>query len=108
MLLVFEIAWITQAYAEQGCATVGNGWFVESKASSGPLCADVLLMQSGQTEDSGEGTRKLRVFEGGKPSFESDDAALCKTCGGAMGDPFQGIEWKGHTLVVTNYGGSRE
>lgn len=25
-----------------------------------------------------------------------------------MGDPFQGIEWKGQTLAVTNYGGSRE
>ncbi len=108
LLIMFGVAWVTQAYSGQGCAGVEKGWVLETKAVSGPLCADVLLVPSDQPENDDEGTRKLRVFESGRPSFESTEAALCKTCGGAMGDPFQGIKWKGQTLEVSNYGGSRE
>ena len=107
-LLIFVMAWMAQAHSEQACVPVEKGWALEARAESGPLCADVLLQSPAKQEGDNEGTRRLRVFEAGKPGFESDEAALCKTCGGAMGDPFQGIEWQGQTLAVSNYGGSRE
>jgi hypothetical protein len=75
------------AAAEQTCDKVPKGWNPEAYAKSGSLCADALLRLHE------EGIRKLRVFESGKLAFESDDTALCKTCGGVKGDPFQGIEW---------------
>ena len=88
--------------AEQSCVPVPKGWEAETKAVAGGLCADVLFAADE------EGTRKLRVYEAGKPAFETDEAALCKTCGGMLGDPFQDIAWIGQTLAVTNAGGSRE
>jgi len=93
---------IPPAQAEEACAKVPAGWTIGTHAASASLCADVLL------KADEEGTRKLRVFESGKLAFETDDAALCKTCGGTLGDPFQGIAWKGATLSVSNEGGSRE
>ena len=36
----------------------------------------------------------------------NDAAALCSTCGGAMGDPFMGILVGPRTFTVLNYGGS--
>jgi hypothetical protein len=89
------------AAAEQTCDKVPAGWNPEAYAKSDILCADALL------KSDEDGTRKLRVFESGKLAFESNDTALCKTCGGVKGDPFQGIEWNGQTLSVSNWGGSR-
>jgi hypothetical protein len=89
------------AAAEQTCDKVPAGWNSESYTKSGSLCADVLL------KSDEDGIRKLRVFASGKLAFESDDTALCKSCGGVKGDPFQGIEWNGETLSVSNWGGSR-
>ncbi len=108
LLLFFGMIGMARARGEPGCAGVEKGWMVETKTVAGALCADVLLSSKAQLESDDEGTRKLRVFAAGHPGFESSEAALCKSCGGAMGDPFQGIEWKGQTLVVNNYGGSRE
>ena len=36
----------------------------------------------------------------------NDAAAHCSTCGGAMGDPFVGIQVGRRTFTVSNYGGS--
>ena len=91
-----------QAQGAGPCAKVPAKWKFEVQATSGPLCADVLL-QTGE-----EGSRKLRVYDSGKLAFETEEAALCKTCGGVMGDPFQGLRWNGQTLAVDNQGGSRE
>lgn len=103
LLAVAAMTWVLMAHGEEkSCAPVPKGWQAEVKALSGGLCADVLL---GVDE---EGTRRLRVFEGGQMAFETEHAALCKTCGGALGDPFQEIEWKNQTLAVSNFGGSRE
>ena len=102
-LLPLALLALTQpAQAEEACAKVPAGWTIGTHAASAALCADVLL------KADEEGTRKLRVFESGKLAFETDDAALCKTCGGTLGDPFQEIAWKGATLSVSNEGGSRE
>jgi hypothetical protein len=89
------------AVAEQICGNVPAGWNPETYAKSGSMCAEVLL------KSDEDGIRKLRVFESGKMAFESNDTALCKTCGGVKGDPFQGIEWNGQTISVSNWGGSR-
>lgn len=91
----------SSAVAEQTCDKVPHGWNRETSVNTDNLCADVLL------KSDEDGTRKLRVFESAKLAFESDDAALCKNCGGVRGDPFQGIEWRGRTLSVSNWGGSR-
>ena len=84
------------------CSKVPADWKLESQQTVGVLCADVLI------QPGIEGVRKLRVFDSGKPAFESDAAALCQNCGGARGDPFQGIKWNGQILSVDNEGGSRE
>jgi hypothetical protein len=89
------------AVAKQICSNALAGWNPEAYAKSGRMCADVLL------KSDEVGTRKLRVFESGKLAFENEDTALCKTCGGVKGDPFQGIKWNGQTLSVSNWGGSR-
>jgi hypothetical protein len=89
------------AVAEQICGNVPAGWNPETYAKSGSMCAEVFL------KSDEDGIRKLRVFESGKMAFESNDTALCKTCGGVKGDPFQGIEWNGQTISVSNWGGSR-
>jgi hypothetical protein len=95
-------AWLPSAQAEDACAAVPAGLKLESRARSGSLCADVLL------KPGEEGTRQLRVFDAGQLDFTSEDAAMCKTCGGAMGDPFRGVKWNGTNLAVSNSGGSRE
>lgn len=38
---------------------------------------------------------------------ESSEIVFCRTCGGMLGDPFQGIRYVGNLIYVTNYGGSR-
>jgi hypothetical protein len=43
---------------------------------------------------------------GYKLAARTDSLILCKDCGGAMGDPFAGIEIKKGVLVVYHYGGS--
>jgi hypothetical protein len=102
MVCITMFALTSTAFAEDSCSKVPVNWKAESSAKSGALCADVLL------KSDEEGTRKLRVFESGNLAFESDEAALCKTCGGMKGDPFQGLQWSGTTLAVDNWGGSRE
>lgn len=102
LLFVTFLVLILTAYIAEACSKVPVGWKLETQKTSGALCADVLL------KADQEGTRKLRVFESNKPAFETDDAALCKNCGGTSGDPFEGIKWLGTTLSVSNSGGSRE
>jgi hypothetical protein len=101
--LIF-LALLTAAYpaaAELTCGNVPVGWNPDAYVKSGSLCVDTLL------KSDEEGTRKLRVFDSGNMAFESDDTALCRTCGGIKGDPFQGIELKRQTISVSNWGGSR-
>ena len=38
----------------------------------------------------------------------NDSVALCKNCGGVLGDPFQGIQIRGTRFTVMNYGGSSD
>lgn len=90
------------AYGVESCSTVPTGWQLSREKTSDGLCADIL-----QKNDE-DGTRRLRIFDAGRLELETDDAALCVKCGGTLGDPFQGIEWKDRTLWVSNEGGSRE
>ena len=36
----------------------------------------------------------------------NDKVAFCRTCGGVFGDPLAGVEIKGTSFTVSNYGGS--
>ena len=60
-LLIFGMAWITQAHSEHACVPVEKGWALEARAESGPLCADVLLQSPAKQEGDDEGTRS-RIF----------------------------------------------
>ncbi len=75
IICLVMIAVAFPAVAEQTCGNVPAGWNPEAYAKSGSMCADVLL------KSDEDGIRKLRVFESGKLAFESEDTALCKTCG---------------------------
>ena len=90
------------AQSKEPCSQVPTGWRFETQETAGILCADVLL------KASADSTRRLRVFESGTLAFETDDAAMCATCGGTLGDPFGGIKWTGTTLSVGNDGGSNQ
>jgi len=48
--------------------------------------------------------------EGGKlhEVARNERVVLCSNCGGAMGDPFQGVEAGPGTFTVTHYGGSAD
>jgi hypothetical protein len=49
------------------------------------------------------------VKEGGYTlSAMSEDAILCKTCGGVFGDPFADLKIARGTLVIDHYGGSSD
>ncbi|MGB4774396.1 MAG: hypothetical protein WBP45_04435 [Daejeonella sp.] len=37
---------------------------------------------------------------------ETDNAVLCKKCGGVFGDPFEGISIENNSLIIMHYGGS--
>lgn len=57
------------------------------------------------------GQRPLLILlrgEGGalKLVKRNDKIVLCSTCGGMMGDPFQGVSTKAKSFSVTHYGGS--
>jgi len=38
----------------------------------------------------------------------NDAAAFCRSCGGVLGDPFQGVKIKGTSFTIMNYGGSSD
>jgi hypothetical protein len=38
----------------------------------------------------------------------NDLVVLCRNCGGVFGDPFAGVDVKGTTFTVNNYGGSND
>jgi hypothetical protein len=38
----------------------------------------------------------------------NDLVVLCRNCGGVFGDPFAGVDVKGSTFTVNNYGGSND
>ena len=43
-----------------------------------------------------------------KEAKRNERIVFCSTCGGAMGDPFQGIKVGPNTFTVSHYGGSAE
>lgn len=77
---------------------------------------DVVLALGAVAEDSTEvGGDELpprlllvlwRTASGYQLAARSEQALLCKTCGGAYGDPYAGLEIKKGILLVHHYGGS--
>ena len=63
--------------------------------------------------EEGEGERSVLILvrDGGGAltlAGRNDLVALCKNCGGAFGDPFEGVVIKGTQFTVMNYGGSAD
>ena len=63
--------------------------------------------------EEGAGARTVLVLARGADGSLTSEArndlvALCKRCGGAFGDPFEGVVIKGTRFTVMNYGGSAD
>ena len=63
--------------------------------------------------EEGAGSRSVMVLvreaDGSlKLAARNDLVAMCQACGGAFGDPFEGVDVKGTKFTVLNYGGSAE
>ena len=63
--------------------------------------------------EEGDGERSVLILvrdSSGSLSLaaRNDLVAMCKRCGGAFGDPFEGVVIKGTGFTVMNYGGSAD
>jgi len=63
-------------------------------------------------EEGGGGRSVLVIIRESDGSLSlaarNDLAAMCKSCGGAFGDPFEGVVIRGTRFTVMNYGGSSD
>jgi hypothetical protein len=71
----------------------------------------VLILKVNDESKSGDTTRPLLLLSGdGKGSYRllarNDSVVLCKECGGAFGDPYQGLTVKNGYFSIEHYGGS--
>ena len=73
---------------------------------------DLVLILKFNNEDIIEDTaRPLLLLAGGQKGWykllaKNDSVVLCKDCGGAFGDPYQGITIKNGYFSIEHYGGS--
>ena len=77
------------------------------------LVTSKLVPEGAVYDEAGDAERPTLVLirdASGKLSIaaRNDEVALCKNCGGVMGDPFQGVTIKGTRFTVSNYGGSND
>jgi len=77
------------------------------------LVTSKLVPEGAVYDEAGDAERPTMVLirdAAGKLSIaaRNDEVALCKNCGGVMGDPFQGVKITGTRFTVTNYGGSND
>jgi len=90
---------------------------LESGDLNGDGIKDYILVISkpakddGSIDDGQDDKRQTLVLirdASGKLSLaaRNDEVAFCRTCGGVFGDPFVGVEIKGMSFTVSNYGGS--
>lgn len=71
------------------------------------------IVPEGAGYEEGEGERSVLILARDANNALSvagrnDLVALCKNCGGAFGDPFEGVVIKGTRFTVMNYGGSAD
>lgn len=75
------------------------------------VLSDVVSEEDRTTEGAGERSVLLLIRDA-KDSLSlaarNDVVALCKVCGGAFGDPFEGVVIEGTRITVMNYGGSAD
>lgn len=75
------------------------------------VISDVVPEKEPYEEGAGERTVLILVRDSkGALSIagRNNDVAMCKNCGGAMGDPFQSVVIRGTRFTVSNYGGSND
>ncbi|HMZ80939.1 MAG TPA: hypothetical protein PLL06_14655 [Acidobacteriota bacterium] len=94
---------------------VPTDWTVLEKAEgdlNGDNQPDVVLALAPDSTEDEEADRSrwlLIAFREGKiwrRSIVSDQAILCRNCGGVFGDPFAGVRIERGSVVVEHYGGS--
>lgn len=71
----------------------------------------ILVVESSAPQTAGNDLRTLIIItrraDGSLTSAKSNDrVVLCRTCGGAFGDPFDGVYAERNSFTVNNYGGS--
>lgn len=73
------------------------------------VVSDVVTEENRFEEGAGERSVLVLVREADgslKLAARNDLVAMCKVCGGAFGDPFEGVVIQGTRFTVMNYGGS--
>lgn len=113
------IAVPTLGLAATAQSFIPKGWHELSKAE-GDLnhdsLPDIVLILANDREDKAtrdaQVPRQLVVLfktnDGYTLITRNDNVVYCKTCGGVMGDPFQGLKIERGSIVLEYYGGSRE
>jgi hypothetical protein len=102
-------------FVEKGMQAIA----VESGDLNGDGTKDYVLVlskprvETEQFDEAGEANRPTLILirdASGKLSLaaSNDRVAYCRSCGGVFGDPFQGVEIKGMSFTVSNYGGSSD
>lgn len=99
-------------FIEKGAAAIA----VESADLNGDGAMDFVLVtepskpEAKSDENNGDERTLLIIIRGadGKLTLAKRNSTVvyCKSCGGAFGDPFAGIEVKSNGFTVNNYGGS--
>ena len=75
------------------------------------VVSDVISEEDRYKEEAGARSVQILVRDDkGSLSLaaQNDLVALCRNCGGAFGDPFEGVVIRGTRFTVMNYGGSAE
>ena len=72
---------------------------------------DAIMVSEAKTAGEDEGPRLLQVLlrqpDGKlKVAVRSERAVMCRQCGGAFGDPFEGIQTQAGGFTLLHYGGS--
>jgi hypothetical protein len=73
------------------------------------VVSDVVPENAPYEEGAGERSVLILIREASNAltlAARNDLVAMCKNCGGAMGDPFAGVAIRGTRFTVSNYGGS--
>ncbi len=100
-----------QKFVEKGASAIA----LETADLNGDGTKDYILVTEKSkpqpTDDDVDDERSLLILMRGKAgkltlAKRNEKVVYCRSCGGAFGDPFAGIEVKSRQFTVNNYGGS--
>jgi hypothetical protein len=117
LLIIFSFLFSATFYAQKNSINnfVAKGYSVLD-TSSGDLNRDgftdyIVILRNNLDTLNADTTRPLLILHGQqnggyKLAARNDSVVLCKSCGGAFGDPYTGITVKNNYFSVEFYGGS--